>query len=550
MQRGGFNIKPLKETDFRYTLSNDRKIWAKNVFPIAEYILAAIQNIPWSTYSYTGTSKFWRYKDGMFRPEHVEIQASMGTTAKYFYFGGCVYEIMDKLYKDELTMPKLHDYVDPTGDLDVILLLPELTFPSSTSASRFLPYFFEELPPDPQQIQLLQMREKLRFQGKSIPPSIQERIQRLLTIDIEPRSTVQCKDDYNASNKTTLYTVRDSRRYSRWIEDYTDWVMERLAENLERYKKGSLFNSLFGNTVPFNIDNNPEGRFADRVICVGNLKIARVYLYYMNAIKIQLIAKFKDMEASDHICEFILTIPNTPNDYKMNLKDFYALKKDYHILKGVPLSNFTSLIHDNLDSLINRYSLAKTDKRHKFYNHVGRMQYIHDFLSKRVNPVDSQNPKKITMSPDAYKAMALELANFVSYVIENYYNETIVDFSYDILEEYVDNPEFLDGMSFIQYNKLKQGQVDKLIKNYGRFLVKPPLYSLDDEPRFVVDFQIYKGKPAFSRGEFEFQEIFDIVYSIPNAEKEEFGFPYNGGIYSMYFSQLMKMAKAFSIVHF
>ena len=63
MQRGGFDIIPLKESDFKYTKDTNRILWTKNVFPIGEYIAQAILSIPWSTYKFKGTTTLWIEED-------------------------------------------------------------------------------------------------------------------------------------------------------------------------------------------------------------------------------------------------------------------------------------------------------------------------------------------------------------------------------------------------------------------------------------------------------------------------------------------------------
>ena len=68
---GGFAIKPVKDSDFKYTKNKSRKEWVKQIYPFGEHIIPLFLNIPWEKYYYKGDYRAWymneddeiKYKD-------------------------------------------------------------------------------------------------------------------------------------------------------------------------------------------------------------------------------------------------------------------------------------------------------------------------------------------------------------------------------------------------------------------------------------------------------------------------------------------------------
>lgn len=520
MQKGGFDTIPIKDSDFKYTKDPDRILWTKNVFPIAEYIIQAIQNIPWSSYEFTGTSAFWGMTPGnspTFEREDLEVTTNAPTTPLYFYFGGSVYEIMNKLY-DRPNMPDLHNYVDPTGDLDVMSLLPGVILPAGKSSKDYFAYFFNQLPQDMKKLQATRKNRKGFLKGGNYNNNLRAALlntnaeenvntsneSNANQIAVEPVETLGCVNNiFTGANVTKGRTKRDPRRYCALIEHYTDWIMDHFAKHLKQYMNGGLFDLLFGNTVKFNIENDSEGRYADRIICIGNLKLVRSYLPYMGLIKIQLIAKFQNMTRSDHICEFLLTMPNQPS-VNRTLKKYLEIDYKYHVLKGFPLSNFGELVRGNLDSLINRYSLYNTELRHKFYNHVGRMQYLHDFFKNNLNPYSEEDSKKLTLSKKEYMELGKYLTTFCFYIAENFFSTDI--FYFDAKKQFLD-------MSPSEMTELRKTLVKSLIGSYPTFLLKMRTNGKYKSPFQTLSFA--RGDVLPARTEFILTELFNATDSLP-----------------------------------
>lgn len=503
MQRGGFDVIPIKDSDFKYTQDPDRIFWTKNVFPIAEYIIQAIQTIPWSTYTFEGSSAFWKAAVAVgYERDDFDVKIQPSTKPAYYYFGGSVFEIMNKLY-DRANMPNLHSYVDPTGDLDVMLIPPQLTLPAGKSKDRYYAYFFNQLSNNSRLAQssnrfwrpVDSTNGHLNQNNRNEPSSN--------TLIAEPLELQGCAADvFTGNNATREVVARDPRQYVKWIENYTDWIMDHFADNLKKYQKGGLFTLLFGNTVKFNLENDAEGRYADRVICIGNLKLVRSYLPYMNLIKIQLIAKFQGMKRSDHICEFLMEMPSSPN---VSLAKFESYEHKYHVLKGFPMSNFGELVRGNLDSMINRFDLYSTVIRHKFYNHVGRMQYLHDFFRANLNPYYESDPTKLTLTKADYMDLGNYLAKFCFYIAENYFTADIFDFDY--------KQQFRRNLSTNQMSTLRKNILQSLIGSYPRFLLKTRDNGKYKSPFKSIAF--LRGGRIPARTEFYIIDLFEAADNIP-----------------------------------
>ena len=163
---GGFDPIVIKPTDFKYTIDNDRKIWTSNNYSAGIYLLEVIKEIKWHEYTYNGPSTFLDPPDdddeATFNPNidvpTTQIQPTRVCTIQASYppinpdlsirqvypyklFGGCCYEVLN------MSRPgvKLHDIVDPTGDLDVRVYLPNINFIESDKDFPDCFYPIEEL---------------------------------------------------------------------------------------------------------------------------------------------------------------------------------------------------------------------------------------------------------------------------------------------------------------------------------------------------------------------------------------------------------------------
>jgi hypothetical protein len=280
----------------------------------------------------------------------------------------------------------------------------------------------------------------------------------------------------NCPTENTVKTSKDTRTYNALIENYTTWIMEQFALNLTTYKRGgTLWNSLFGNTVPFSIDEDAEGMFADKIICIDNLKIVRCFLPYMDKIKIQLIAKFQGMNHSDHICEFLLPMLN-----KLERQQFtkYGHKAESHqIQKKIPFSSFLELIDGNQDGASNRLRLLKGVHRHKFYNHIMRMAYLNQFFEAKVNKLNERNPSKLNLGQYTYGTTMMYLHEYCLFIFDQYFhNVYFFALDYNMVDRFPLNANTLQRLSTGSNSSQKRAELlDRLIGNFPKFFMEKKL---------------------------------------------------------------------------
>ena len=107
--------------DFKYTINNDRKIFASFLKEIGIIkMMGIIPKVPWDTYNYSGECTLISACDDNHPGEYISreitaISNYMEDNKPYRFSGGCVYELHTK------SKPDVHNYMDPTGDVDVLL---------------------------------------------------------------------------------------------------------------------------------------------------------------------------------------------------------------------------------------------------------------------------------------------------------------------------------------------------------------------------------------------------------------------------------------------
>lgn len=127
-QKGGFEpiFKILTKKDFKYTTEKHRQEWTKSIYPYSPYFIQIIQEIPWNDFSYQGMNQFIIENEIDARHSEktiVELECKTTDKINYKFFGGSVYELLNIKYKKTLDID-INDYIDPTGDLDILIDLP------------------------------------------------------------------------------------------------------------------------------------------------------------------------------------------------------------------------------------------------------------------------------------------------------------------------------------------------------------------------------------------------------------------------------------------
>lgn len=110
---------------FNYTLNEDRKLFATNLYNIGiKRLMGVMPQVKWGDYSFTGScSLLSPNEDDMFVWSDHEIVAKCNygeDYRPYVYIGGCVYAL------HTLSLPDTNQYIDPTGDIDVFVDIPRI----------------------------------------------------------------------------------------------------------------------------------------------------------------------------------------------------------------------------------------------------------------------------------------------------------------------------------------------------------------------------------------------------------------------------------------
>jgi hypothetical protein len=130
IMRGGLR-NSIRDSDFKYTTSEKRKVWTKAVYPLRKHLLQMLGKIPFADYEYKGdtyvvkeletapksqTDDIFELNGILYRknanPVEMKTQKP-GIT--WTIFGGSAYELLNDIYPNV----DLYEFMDPTGDIDV-----------------------------------------------------------------------------------------------------------------------------------------------------------------------------------------------------------------------------------------------------------------------------------------------------------------------------------------------------------------------------------------------------------------------------------------------
>lgn len=396
------NFKTIKDSQFKYTIDENRKQLCKYIFPAAADLIEIIKSIPWSSFKYHATI-LWAYPIDVSRSGSEAIAAvhsadteplftykpAFVTSAPldflpYFFFGGCVYELMNTVYPTV----NLRNYVDPTGDIDIRITLP------------FDIQYVHEQSDDPPYYLLNQKKGILRL--------------------------------------------------NELLDAYTTWLFNEVYTRLKAYSMSRSFDNVFDESEPFDYTTNLEAVHPDnKAQLIKNLWLVRVVDIERKMIKIQLIAKFKDIN-ENHILEFVLPIQTTPNfntsfNYYVNL-----FKQNICMLTpSVPVQKPDQLIFENFRALRERTQLWNTPIKHKFYNHIGRFQYFNKLL-----PLYLKTLIKHTYETTTWITLA-KLFKFIVYILDAKEKNELCLYDYDFREGNPCTPEHMHKILLSLVGNLK-----------------------------------------------------------------------------------------------
>jgi hypothetical protein len=379
MKGGSLNFvkRQVKDSDFKYTIDPERILWVKNVFPVGELLINTIQSMPWNSYRYNGDITLWHEtstasgytltedNNTVIHESSVgHIEATTQNELPFAFLGGGAYEVLNKAHKGP-GFPLLHDYVDPTGDLDIKLELPEI---------------------------------------------------------------IRIESDDKTDKMKFLFEDREGTIISGFVENYIDWIFNNLYKSLKVFEKD--FDYLFPRSIDFDYHENHEGQHANDAKRIGRLWLLKVPLFERGMYKIQLTAKFDGMANSDHMLEFILTVPNQIQDASWNVftpGPSFKPRDVYNTSLKTRVESIANLYNGNVRAMGDRIVAWNTELRHKFYNHVGRLQYL-----------NLLTPALYLGNPQMHKASLMDIGGQILpllVLLANHKNAgTLCQFDYNYIE--------------------------------------------------------------------------------------------------------------------
>jgi hypothetical protein len=338
-------IRKLQNYNFKYTLSKERIVWCKNVYNGLSQITNIVKEIDWDSYAFDDDCLIQYETEtedsrGSITYSHEYKNMRMKTVEKLKYqiFGGCAYELLDNIYNNQVDLRK---FMDPTGDLDVVITIPQI--------------FNQEI-----------------YDDESFVP-------RVPFFDI----------------LNTSY-VEPDKKINKYYESVITWCYENILEKISNYN----LNELFPKSVPFDINEyeqiptdskTPNLGFKDTAI--GNLHLVSfVQNVLSNMFKIQLIIKIEDKGVSiiDHVMEFIFTYEkyneivqyaNIPNR-NLTLDHCSFLNNINKSIEKCDLyftiDNLDYMLKENFDAYKRRHFIIKRsdNNSHKAFNHIMRIIYL------------------------------------------------------------------------------------------------------------------------------------------------------------------------------
>ena len=415
---GGFDAKPVKNSDFKYTKNKSRKEWVKNIYPFGEHLIPLFSKIPWNKYSYKGPLRVWySLDDDNIEYSDIEITANYTSSLPpFYYFGGTSYELLNATYP----YINLHKYVDPTGDIDMILNIPHISY--KDEEYDYIKYFFQE----------------------------------------------------KTAKTLTLF-----------IDHFTKWVFEEVCNQFENMPK-YLFNEIFNNCESNDTDENKNRRIIkDKII------ITHLFEDSSKTIKIQGSCKFKNTK-EDHFFEFLLPLNDLEDMEFLNSskKNILKLKNNLYIsdLKNLFIGDMIAI-----QTRIHAFtSEDEKDLEHKFYNHIGRFEYLISFIRKCVL---KDNILKLSNS-EITNLIQYSLKIFVLFYLLKHNNKLkLIDYTnklsnkeiinkyikkyYDTIKENNKLSEYQSALS-LENKSFKKSQIDGLNISIKKGDTKEPTITYKD----------------------------------------------------------------------
>jgi hypothetical protein len=495
--------KKLTNADFQYTSNQERVIWTKEMYAIMPKLINAVMDIDWDGFKYTGNShivrRIWSSKDNMATEISYDKPTEYNSGIKYHFFGGSCYELLNYSFP-EVT---LSEFMDPTGDIDVRVVLPALM----DEYTEDIDFTFSEI--------------ETEFQKKSSPakftPHFEEKT--------GPKMLVNGK-------------------LNPFYDAALEYMFNQLAGSLRNHDIESI---PLKNTVDFDIkeydgidDTFRSPSMGFRQCKFGNLHLVAFIdttiekMDESGSLRVQLVGKVVDngVEIVDHILELVGPYNNqyltTNREIKQSEKDIMTLFVP-KFERQVRIQKYSALIDGTLNAYLTRVDEVRLDSKyiHKGINHIGRLLYIYELLSHYLVKNDQTGNNILSLLDERKKSPAYlsDIIGSTEYKLKEYFklhntftfkyfkinpttkNISVVDLPfYDIFVAYA--PLFIglhitDPYStFLQFvSTLFQGKNKEMYAKYYLFRPKsiPENILSDSETERGKIMRLVKTNTAYTR---------------------------------------------------
>ncbi len=316
-QGGSLNRTAVPNTTFQYTTSKQRREWVRHTYPLGDYLIfSVIEQIPWHTYTWSGETTL-AVPVSESDTDFTDMSVlARASTAAERPYTYFGGSVFEILHHLFPTIP-LRDLVDPTGDIDILL---------------HIPYPRLELP-------------------KEAEAAVEASA---LLSDVTAQGTL-----------TPL------------AADFTKWVFNQFCLQLRRIPD-KIWEDMFGDCEsfdPFTVD--PEGEITE-IFKRGNVCVQRIPIVSDTMSKIQLVAQFPGLEP-DHLVEFVVPLRKTDIDSATMFETSDTPTPIQRLNWRFPIVSFSSTIRSNAQAMRERSEINESAK-HKFWNHVGRQQYLNRLI--------------------------------------------------------------------------------------------------------------------------------------------------------------------------
>lgn len=342
----------LTYEDVKYTLNAERVSWVQAVYPVLNQVIDVASSTLIDEWRYSGpvvTHMFAEPEDTV-ASEVATVMVDVTTPPRVCVFGGCVYELLNDTYPNA----RLHNFTDPTGDVDVEVILPPLKSPAIQQLITTMgeeqvlsvPVFAGPFELNPLYASFL----------THMHSALVNRLRQAPELTHSPYFERMLPGEYDCEGVRQTYAgVRDAAGKG---------FMETVVGNVVVVTFPDL-GETSGNT-------NWYGKSADTVPRFGTSSDVLVSM-----LKTQMVVKAGGVV--DHVLEFV-TLPST----LLKSKRYLTLPYKFPNGRTMDVQNLEALVWGNMDALKARGPLMDTTKHpryfHKGVNHVNRLLYLFEFM--------------------------------------------------------------------------------------------------------------------------------------------------------------------------